>query len=107
MNAGWLDLGPAGEFAADRHAVVLAGDARLVVVNLAGEFSVFPDFCTHDYVSFESGKLKDGNLVCPRHGGRFCARSGEARKAPARHALPAYEVRLAEGRLLARQSAAS
>ncbi|MBI4696437.1 MAG: Rieske 2Fe-2S domain-containing protein [Gammaproteobacteria bacterium] len=102
MNAAWLDLGSTGEFAADRHAVVLAGDKRLVVVNLAGEFTVFPDFCTHDYTSFESGKLQDGSLVCPRHGGRFCARTGQARKAPPRHPLPAFEVRLADGRLFAR-----
>ena len=105
MSSEWLDLGAAADFQPARHAVVTAGGARYVVVNLAGEFSVFPDACTHDYVSFEWGELIGESLMCPRHGARFCARTGRPQSPPAKRPLRALEVRIADGRLLARPTA--
>jgi 3-phenylpropionate/trans-cinnamate dioxygenase ferredoxin subunit len=103
LSEGWLDLGAAGDFPPDRHTVVAAGGSRYVVVNLGGEFSAFTDRCTHDGVSFEWGELEGESLMCPRHGARFCARTGRPQTAPARRPLQALAVRIADGRLLGRE----
>ena len=73
----------------------------IVIFNIEGKFFAIADVCSHD-----NGPLGDGELdaascqvVCPRHGARFDIRSGKADTLPAVVDIPAYPVRVVNGKL--------
>jgi 3-phenylpropionate/trans-cinnamate dioxygenase ferredoxin subunit len=42
----------------------------------------------------------DGDqIICPRHGARFCLRTGKALTPPAYEDLPTFPVRILDGRI--------
>ena len=41
------------------------------------------DLCTHDGETLGNAQVEDCQIVCPRHGARFCLRTGEALTPPA------------------------
>ncbi|MGA2286126.1 MAG: non-heme iron oxygenase ferredoxin subunit [Dehalococcoidia bacterium] len=70
---------------------------RIAVCNVGGEFFAVDDVCTHDGGPLGNGRLCDGEIECPRHGGRFDVRSGRATVFPAINAIRTYPVSLHEG----------
>jgi len=56
--------------------------------------------CTHHKVHLAGGAIVDGQIECPKHNGRFDARTGEVTRKPAREALCMYPVRRVSGRLV-------
>jgi 3-phenylpropionate/trans-cinnamate dioxygenase ferredoxin subunit len=70
---------------------------RIAVCNVGGEFFAVDDVCTHDGGPLGSGRLCDGEIECPRHGGRFDLRSGRATVFPAINAIRTYPASVAGG----------
>jgi Na+-transporting NADH:ubiquinone oxidoreductase subunit F len=58
--------------------------------------------CTHQRVHLCDGLVIDGMLECPRHNGRFDARTGEARRTPVREPLRVHRVQVRDGRVVVR-----
>jgi nitrite reductase/ring-hydroxylating ferredoxin subunit len=54
----------------------------LAVFNVAGEFLVTDDACTHGPGSLSEGELEDDVIECNFHGGRFNVRTGEVVEPP-------------------------
>ena len=70
-------------------------DSRpIVVFNIAGQYYAIGDICTHDDGPLGDGLLEDFNIVCPRHGGEFDVRNGNARQMPAVVDIPAYPIKI-------------
>lgn len=66
------------------------------VFNVAGEFHVTDDTCTHGFASLSEGTL-DGHIVtCPWHGGEFDVRSGKPVSPPCTAALRVYPCHLVD-----------
>ena len=58
-------------------------DHRLIaVVRSEGRSYAIEDVCTHDGEALTGGPVEGGEIVCPRHGARFCLRTGEALTPP-------------------------
>ena len=53
-----------------------------VVTNVARKFAVFRNACVHQGLTLDGGMIDDGVLVCPWHGFRFEATTGECISAP-------------------------
>ncbi len=70
---------------------------RIAICNLGGEYFAVDDVCTHDGGPLGSGRLCDGEIECPRHGGRFDVRSGRATVFPAVNAIRTYQVSVSGG----------
>jgi 3-phenylpropionate/trans-cinnamate dioxygenase ferredoxin component len=68
-----------------------------VVFNLAGEYCAIEDVCTHDGGQLTGGSVCNGEITCPRHGARFCVRTGAALSAPAYEATAVFPVRVEDG----------
>src|SRR5690606_40964658 len=66
------------------------------VFNIDGEFYAIEDVCTHDGAEIASGTLDGSEIVCPRHGARFCVKTGKVLKAPAYTDLVSFPVRRSE-----------
>lgn len=85
------DIAPGTAYAADVEGTFIA------VVNVGGEFFAVEDLCTHDGGDLASGEVEGDEIVCPRHGARFCVRTGAVRAPPAYEDIRAFPVRVEGG----------
>jgi len=76
--------------------------ARVVVFNLDGEYYAIEDVCTHDGGQLTGGHVEGDEIVCPRHGARFCIRTGVALTAPAYEPTYKFPVRVENGEIQVR-----
>ena len=98
----WVDVGRADEIASGEHRLVDADGTQIAVFNLDGEFFAIEDVCTHDGGELLSGRVEGDQVICPRHGARFCIRTGAALTAPAYEPTPKFPVRIENGILQVR-----
>ena len=93
----WVRVAPAASIAPGDYASVELGDGFVAVFNVDGEFFAIDDLCTHDGGGLAGGRLEDHQVICPRHGARFCLRTGAALTPPAYEAVRRYETRVTDG----------
>lgn len=67
---------------------------RILVVNLAGTFFATQDVCTHDNGTLSDGEVIDGEIECPRHGGRFDPQTGAVRALPPMFPIKTFAVQV-------------
>ena len=65
-----------------------------VVFNLSGEYYAIEDVCTHDGGQLTGGTVEDSEIICPRHGARFCIKTGAALSPPAYEPTAVFPVRI-------------
>lgn len=78
---------PAGEV-----RVVQCGARSLAVSNVDGTLYAIDNLCTHDNGPLGEGRLRNGRVICPRHGAAFDAKTGRVLSLPAVRSVQAYEV---------------
>lgn len=64
------------------------------------EYFATDGLCTHEKVHLSDGLVIDDIIECPKHNGRFCYKTGEARGAPVCVNLRAYPVKVEAGKVL-------
>ena len=74
-------------------------ETMVVLFHLEGQFYCLDDVCTHDGGPLGEGEFDGDQIACPRHGARFCVRSGDALTMPATQATVSHEVKVVEGQL--------
>jgi Na+-transporting NADH:ubiquinone oxidoreductase subunit F len=98
---GTYDLGAAEAMTVGELRRVDVGERTFVLCRLsADEFALGDGMCTHAQVHLADGALVDGQIECPKHNGRFDARTGEAVRKPVKEAICTYPVRRVGGRLV-------
>lgn len=95
----WVAVCPAAELAPGGHRVVDVEGTQAAVFNLDGAFYAIEDVCTHDGGQLTGGTVEGAEIVCPRHGARFCIRTGAALTAPAYEPTATLPVRVSNGTL--------
>jgi len=95
----WFDVGAADELPPGSRRVVDADGLQVAVFNLNGEFHAIEDVCTHDGGDLASGNLDGDTIACPRHGAKFCIRTGAVLSPPAYEDVNTFPVRVADGRV--------
>jgi 3-phenylpropionate/trans-cinnamate dioxygenase ferredoxin component len=93
----YLDIAPASELPNGERLFVEVEGKSLVIFNIADRFFSIGDICSHDDGPVGDGDLEGFNVVCPRHGGEFDVRTGQAVQMPAVVDIPAYPVRVVDG----------
>ena len=93
----WITVAKAGELAPGGHKVVDADGTHIAVFNIDGEYYAIEDVCTHDGGQLTGGVVEGEEVVCPRHGARFCIRTGAALSAPAYEPTATFPVRVQDG----------
>lgn len=97
VNEPWVRV--ADEAAFDNEPMQtldLGGGEAVLVCRIAGRYYAVEDRCSHDDGPLGEGELRDGTIVCPRHGARFDPQNGAALTMPAVTPIRTYPVR-AEG----------
>ena len=98
----WIDAGAAQELQ-EGQAKTLAAGRRMIAVIRSGEtIYAIEDICTHDGAPLTGGEIEGGEIICPRHGARFCLRTGEALTPPAYEPVRVFETKIENGRLWVR-----
>ena len=72
--------------------VVQCGARSLAVSNVDGTLYAIDNRCTHDNGPLGEGRLRNGRIICPRHGAAFDAKTGRVLSLPAVRGVQAYEV---------------
>ncbi|MBT3239274.1 MAG: non-heme iron oxygenase ferredoxin subunit [Chloroflexi bacterium] len=73
---------------------------NLVVFNIADKIFAISDTCSHDDNPLGDGEVNDDlEVICPRHGARFDIKNGKAVSMPATVDIPAFPVRIVDGKV--------
>lgn len=98
----WVTVAAVGEIAPGQCRVADIDGAAIAVFNIGGSYFAIEDVCTHDGGDLASGVVEGDQVVCPRHGARFCVRTGAALTAPAYEATAKFPVRVENGSIQVR-----
>jgi 3-phenylpropionate/trans-cinnamate dioxygenase ferredoxin component len=94
----WIDAGPANLGDGETRSLTLG--RRMVAIARSGEeYFAIEDVCTHDGAELTGGAIEGAEIICPRHGARFCLRTGEALTPPAYEPVRVFATRIDDGRL--------
>ena len=105
MDARWIDVAATEAVSETQPLAVEVDGAAVVILRCGSELYAIEDRCTHDGESFEGAEVEDCQIICPRHGAKFCLRTGEALTPPAYEPVRTYAVREHNGRVLLEQPA--
>ena len=90
----WIAVAPAVSIASGDYAQIEVDDLLVAVFNVSGEFYAIDDICTHDGGELAGGAVEGDVVICPRHGARFCLRTGTALTPPAYEPVRTYPTRI-------------
>ena len=90
----WVTVARVDELKPGARQLVDVDGSQLVVFNLDGKYYAIEDVCTHDGGQLTGGEVEGDQIICPRHGARFCIRTGTALTAPAYEPTSTFPVRI-------------
>ncbi len=96
----WVDVCDAAAVGDTEPFAVEADGFALVIARCADGFFAVEDRCTHDGEPLAGAEVEACEIICPRHGARFCMKTGAALTPPAYEPVRTYKVRMEGSRLL-------
>jgi 3-phenylpropionate/trans-cinnamate dioxygenase ferredoxin component len=101
MAAQWHDVGEAAQVDATQPFSIEIEGVPIVVVRCDAGYYAVEDRCTHDGEALAGAEVESDSceIICPRHGARFCLKTGEALTPPAYEAVRTFRVRAENGRI--------
>src|SRR5574341_2238422 len=82
VMSDWIDVSAENALAEGEHIVVDVDGVDVAVFKLDGKFYAIEDVCTHDGAEIASGDREGDVIICPRHGARFCIKTGAVLSPP-------------------------
>jgi len=95
----FVDIAPLEELPTGERLFVEIEDKKIVIFNMGGKLFAIGDVCSHDSGPVGDGDIEGTDIVCPRHGAHFDIPTGKALQLPAVEDIPAYPVRVVNGRI--------
>lgn len=96
----WVDVGAADELQRTALQAVRAGDVRIALSCVGGEFGAISNACNHVGGPLGEGGLDRDFVVCPWHQWKFHRVTGIGEPGYEDDRVPAYPVRIEQGRVL-------
>ena len=90
----WIDAGPVADLIEGEAVSMPVGRRMIAVVRTGGAYFAVEDVCTHDGAELTGGAVEGTQIVCPRHGARFCLKTGEALSPPAYEPVRVYATKI-------------
>ena len=98
----WTHVCKDGELSDGQCRIVDVDDTMIAVFYKDGEYHAIQDMCTHDGGELASGDVEGDEVICPRHGARFCIRNGKALTPPAYEDVDSFPTRVQDGMIQVR-----
>ncbi|MDQ6968968.1 MAG: non-heme iron oxygenase ferredoxin subunit [Mariprofundus sp.] len=95
--ADWMDVVAANDFPPGERNIINTPYGEIAVFNLEGQYYAIEDVCSHDGGELASGLCEGDQIICPRHGARFCIRDGRSLTPPAYEDIDTFPVRVENG----------
>ncbi len=95
----WIDAGPQTALIDGETLSLAVGRCMVAVARSGADYFAIEDVCTHDGAELTGGAIEGDEIICPRHGARFCLRTGEALTPPAYESVRVFETKLDSGRV--------
>ncbi len=95
--AEWIDVCSEADLPVGGRKVVGTEIGNIAVFNLNGDLYAIADICTHDGGELASGECDGDEIICPRHGARFCIRNGKSLTPPAYEDIETFPVLIKAG----------
>ena len=95
----WIDAGPQTALNDGETLSLAVGRCMVAVARSGADYFAIEDVCTHDGAELTGGAIEGDEIICPRHGARFCLRTGEALTPPAYESVRVFETKLDSGRV--------
>lgn len=92
--ATWIDAGLTANLKDGQTKSIAVGRRMIAVVRSVDAFYAIEDVCTHDGAQLTGGEIEGTEIICPRHGARFCLRTGEALTPPAYEPVRVFETKI-------------
>lgn len=102
--AYWVDVCAENALSDGEHLLLDVNGTEVAVFKLGGQFYAIEDACSHDGAPIASGLLDGNEIVCPRHGARFCVKTGEVKCAPAYENIAIFPIQIDNGRVQLRDN---
>jgi nitrite reductase/ring-hydroxylating ferredoxin subunit/multimeric flavodoxin WrbA len=96
----WCDVGAAEELAVKPLCRVSAGNRDIALSYRDGEFGAVSNTCNHVGGPLGEGHLDGDYVTCPWHGWKFHRRTGAGEPGFEEDCVPAYPVKVEQGRVL-------
>ena len=90
----WISVFSVDDIENGQHRVVDIDDTEVVIFKVDNDFFAIENVCSHDGGEIASGILENGEIICPRHGARFCIKTGDVKSPPAYEGVESYAVRI-------------
>ncbi len=90
----WEEVAKVGEIETGTCKSVDVDGTQVALFNLDGEYYAIEDVCTHDGSEISCGIVLGEEIMCPRHGARFCIKTGEVLAPPAYEDIESFPVRV-------------
>lgn len=90
----WIDVVKAETIAPGNYYTTNIASINIVIFNLAGDYYAVENVCTHDGGALAGGPIIGDEIVCPRHGARFCIKTGAVTQPPAYEDIRTFPVRI-------------
>ncbi len=93
----WIDVIAEDAMADGENIIVDVDGTEVAIFKIEGRFYAIEDVCTHDGAEIASGEIDGDEIICPRHGARFCIKTGAVKSAPAYEDIDSFPLRIEDG----------
>lgn len=100
----WIVACAENALADGENIIVDVDGTEVAIFKIDGQFYAIEDVCSHDGAEIASGELKGDEIICPRHGARFCVKTGEVKCAPAYEDIDTFPIQIEKGQVLIRDN---
>ncbi len=98
----WINVITETALSEGENIVVDIDGVDVAVFKIEGQYYAIEDVCSHDGGEIASGHLEGDEIVCPRHGARFCIKTGAVKAPPAYEGVSCFPVRILDGKVQVR-----
>lgn len=95
----YIEIGTLEELGSEERLLLEIDNHDILLLQHEGRFLAVENVCSHDGQGLDDATVDNGEIVCPRHGARFDIQTGEALTLPAVAGIPAYPVKIEDGRV--------
>lgn len=93
----WVKVANINDLAVGEMKQIAMEEEDLALYRIEDGFFVTSDVCTHAAQSLSQGTLQGHIVACPRHGGKFDVRTGQATAFPCVMPVATYAVDVRDG----------
>ncbi len=90
----WVYVAAINEIAENGWKIISIDNTDIVIVRSHHQFFALENICTHDGSPLAGEPLENDTIVCPRHGARFCIKTGKVLEGPAYEDTKSYPIKV-------------